>query len=171
MRPEFKYGLITGIGICLWITAEYYLGLHTTHPEVGEYTGYFSNLIPLVVLFLLLREKGAATYDNRLTLGQGIATGLAASFIGALIVYAFMLAYNQWINPEWVDNALAVKVAALRAHGVGEIQIRREITIFRQANGPLGMIVSTILGLTVMGGIISLVLTLLLRLQRQSRST
>jgi hypothetical protein len=171
MRPEFKYGLITGVGICLWIVTEYCLGLHTTHLEIGESTGYFSNLIPLATLFLLLRQKQAAAYDGRLTLGQGIASGLVASFLGALIVYAFMLGYNQWINPDWLDNALAAKVALMRAHGIGEVEIRREITFYRQANSPVGLITTTLLGLTVMGGTLSLILTLLLRLRPRPNRT
>ena len=169
MTAEFRYGLITGAGICLWITAEYYLGLHTTHPEVGEYTGYFSVLIPVATLFLLLRQRQAATRDGYLSLGQGITAGLTTSFLAALIVYGFMIAYNQWINPDWIDNALTVKVASMRAHNVDEVKIRRAITSFRQANGTRGLIVSTVLGLTVIGGIISVVLTLLLRLQPRSR--
>ncbi len=168
MSPEFKCGLITGAGITLWIVTEYSLGLHTTYLEIGEYTGYFANLIPLTTLFLLLRRKQAATYDGRLTLGQGIASGLLASFVAALIVYGFMVVYNRWINPDWVDNALAVKVAHQRVQGVSEIAIRREINFYRQANGPVGLIATTLLGITVMGGIFSFVLTLLLRLQSKS---
>lgn len=168
MRPEFKYGLMSGAGICLWVVIEYYLGLHTIHLEVGEKTGYFSNIIPLVTLFLLLRQKQSAAYDGRLTLGQGIASGLMASFLEGVIVYGFMLFYNQYINPNWVDNALALKVTQLRSHGITESNIREQITLYRQANSALGMITTTLLGLTVMGGIFSLILTLLLRLRPRS---
>ena len=169
MTAEFRYGLITGAGICLWITAEYYLGLHTAHPEVGEYTGYFSVLVPVLTLFLLLRQKQAASRHGSLSLGQGAGAGLTTSFLAALIVYGFMIAYNQWINPDWIDNALTVKVATMRAHRVDEAEIRRMITSFRWANGARGMLVSTMLGLTVVGGIISVILTLLLRFQSRSR--
>lgn len=168
MSPEFKYGLVAGAGVTLWIIAENSLGLHSTYIEVGEYTGYFANLIPLTTLFLLLRKKQAATYDGRLTIGQGIASGLLASFVGALIVYGFMVVYNRWINPYWVDNALAIKVAHQRAQGVSELVIRQEINFYRQANSPVGLIASTLLGLTVMGGVFSLILTLLLRFNAKS---
>ena len=170
MSPEFKFGLLTGMGICLWIIAEHFLGLHTTHLEVGEYTGYFSNLIPLATLFLLLRHKQMLARDRSLTLSQGLASGLLASFLAALIVYSFLMAYHQWINPDWVDDVLAVKVTAMRDRGVDEIEIRRKITFYRRANGPLGLIATTVFGLTFMGGIISLVLTPLLRTPPRSKS-
>ena len=76
MRPEFKYGLISGTGLCLWTVAEHYFGFHATHWEIGEYTGYLSNLIPLITLFLLLRQKQNAAHDGQLTIAQGIASGL-----------------------------------------------------------------------------------------------
>lgn len=170
MRPELKYGLLSGVGICLWITTEYCLGLHTTRLEIGEYTGYFSSIVPVVFIFFLLREKQAANHDRPLTLAQGIAAGLVASLVAAVIVYGFMLAYNRWINPYWVDNALTAKVAHLRAKGVGEMEIRREITFYRNSNTPVGLIATTLVGTTVMGGMISLFLTLLLRLRKRKPS-
>jgi riboflavin transporter FmnP len=170
MRPELKYGLITGLGVCLWIATEYFLGLHTTHLEIGEFTGYFANLVPLVTLLLLLREKQKQIYDHRLTLGQGIAAGLLMSFVAAVLVYIFMLAYNRWINPYWLDNALEWKVARMRDHAVSEVDIRKEITFYRNANSPIGLVVSTILGMTAVGGLLSIPCTLYLRYRVRSRA-
>jgi hypothetical protein len=163
MRPEFRYGLIGGAGICLWILAEYSLGLHTKYLEIGEFTRPFSNLVLLTTLFLLLRQKQTVTYNGRLTIGKGLGSGVAASFLGALVVYGFMIAYNQWINPDWVDDTLATKVAVMRAHSLSEIEIRRAITFYRKANNPLGLIATTLLWQTVLGGIFSLILTFCLR--------
>lgn len=165
MKPEIKYGLITGAGVCLWIIAEYLLGFHTTRLEIGEYSGFFSTLVPVVTLFLLLKGKREAAADGRLGLGQGVCSGLFASFIAALIVYCFMFVYNQFINPGWLDNTLDWKVAQMRAQGLAEIDIRKEITFYRQANSPAGLIVTTLVGMTLMGAIFSLGLTLLLRRQ------
>lgn len=167
MSPEFKYGLLSGVGISLWIAAEYALGLHTVHLEIGVYTGYFSLLIPIIALFFLLRKKRS---DGHLDLGASVISGLTASFLGALIVYGFNLAYNQWINPDWIDNALALKVATMRAQNVGEIEIRRVITTFRDANSALGLVTRVIVILTALGGIYSALLTVVLRSQSQQHS-
>ncbi len=165
MNPEIKYGLITGAGVCLWIIAEYLLGFHTTRPEIGEYSGFFSNLIPLITLFLLLKGKHKSVTDGPLRVGQGLSSGLYASFIAALIVYVFLLAYNQFINPGWLDNALDWKVAQMRAQGVTETDIRKQITFYRQANSPAGLLATTIVGMTLVGASFSFGLTLLLRRQ------
>lgn len=164
MTLEFKYGLISGVGISLWVAAEYALGLHTTHLEIGEYTRYFPLLILLIALFFLLEKKHS---EGPLNPGSSVVSGLTASFLGALIVYGFNLAYNQWINPEWIDNALAIKVTAMRAHDIGEVEIRRAITAFRHDNSAAGLVTRVIVGLTVFGGIFSVLLAWVMR-QRTS---
>jgi len=168
MRPEFKYGLIIGVGLSLWHLIEHSLGLHVAHQNIGVWTGYLSNLIPIAALSLLFRQKQMGA-TNRFTPGQAIASGMTASFLGATIVFVFQIAYNRWISPDWIDNALAVKVAALRARGVAEVSIRRDITLFRQTNSPIGLIIGTVLNLTVTGGIISAAIAILQ--QRQKRIT
>jgi len=163
VKPEFKYGLINGAGVCVWIALEYLLGFHTTQPELGRYTGLLSNLVPLTVLFLLLRKKRAAIYDGRLSLGAGIWSGILASFVASLVVYSFLVSYTHFVNPAWIDHALEVKVAQQRAAGMAEAAIQQGITFTRKAYTPAGMINSIIVGLTLMGGIFSLGLTLLVR--------
>ena len=163
MRPELKYGFISGTGLCLWITLEYLLGFHTTRPEIGTYTGLLSNLIPLTILFLLLRAKRAAVYDGRLSLGAGIGTGVLASFIAALLVYSFLVTYTHFINPTWIDQMLEAKVAQQRANHVPEGIIQEGIIATRDAYSPGGQVFTIIVGLTTMGGIFSLLLTLLVR--------
>ena len=163
MKPEFKYGLISGAGICLWIATEYWLGFHTTRPEIGAYTGLLSNLIPLTTLFLLLQTKRAAVYDGRLSLGAGIGSGLMASFVSALVVYSFLAGYTHFINPTWIDQALEAKVALWRSQPLAEAAIQEKITLYRNAYTPVGLVTTIIIGMPLMGGIFSLGLTLFVR--------
>lgn len=163
MKPELKYGLICGAGVCLWIALEYLLGFHTTRPELGTYTGLLSNLIPLTALFLLLRSKRAALYDGRLSLGAGIGSGVLASLIAALLVYSFITGYNRLINPAWIDQALELQVAQWRAQQLAETAIQQKITQYRDAYSPVGLVTTILGGMTLMGGIFSLGLTLLVR--------
>jgi len=163
VKPEFKYGLINGAGVCLWIALEYLLGFHTTRPDSGAWTGLLSNLIPLTTLFLLLRTRRAAIYDGRLTLGTGIGSGILASFVASLLVYSFLVSYSHFINPTWIDQALELKVVQWRTEDLAEVAIQQKITLYRQAYTPFGLISTIIVGMTLMGGIFSLVLTLLVR--------
>ena len=166
MKPEIKYGLLIGLGVCAWILLEFAIGLHTTRMALGEYTGFVSNLIPLVGLYALLRMRLESSSDGRLTLGQGIYAGVLASLVAAVLVYSFLVAYNQVINPGWIDLALDWKVANMRAAGQPEPFIREQILSYRNAYSPTGLVGSILVGMTLMGGIFSLFLTLLLRWRR-----
>lgn len=163
MKPELKYGLISGAGVCLWILGEFLLGFHTTRLEIGAYSGYFSGVIPLTTLYFLLKGRRDAAPDGRLALWTGIKSGLHAAFISGVIVYAFMFAYDSFINPGWMDHALDWRVARLRAEGITEIAIREQIKTYRQLTSPVGCLLSIVAGTTVMGGIFATGLTLLLR--------
>ena len=163
MKPELKYGLFSGAGISLWIALEYLLGFHTTRPDIGVYTGLLSNLIPLTMLFLLLRAKRAAIYDGRLSLGTGIGSGVLASFVAALLVYSFLVSYSRLINPTWIDQVLEHKVTQWRAQQLAETTIQEKITLYRQAYSPVGLVATVIVGMTLMGGLFSLGLALLVR--------
>ena len=163
MKPELKYGLIAGAGVCLWILTEFLLGFHTTHVEVGEYTGYFSGLIPLTTLYLLLKNRRDTSPGGQLSVGAGQKSGLSASCTAALVISCFLLVYNQFINPGCVDLMLDRKVAQMRAAGLAEVDIRAQIKFLRQLSSPLGQVITTILMSLVMGAISSAGLTLLLR--------
>src|SRR5258708_38470602 len=104
--------LVTGVQTCALPICGTRL---ESKPEIGTYTGLFSNLVPLTTLFLLLRAKRAAVYDGRLSLGSGIGSGVLTSFIAALLVYSFLVTYSHFINPTWIDQVLEAKVAQQRA--------------------------------------------------------
>ena len=164
MSPELKYGLLAGTGVCLWILLEHLLGFHGARAAIGEYSGYFSGLIQLAALFLLLKTRSAAA-GGRLGLGQGVNSGLYASFVAALMVYCALVAYSQLVNPGWLDSTLEWKVAQMRAASLPETYIRQQIVIYRNAHSPLGLIATRLASMTLLGAAFSLGLTLWLRRQ------
>ncbi len=163
MNPTVKYGLLSGLGVSGWMLMEYSLGFHTTRLTAGQYSGYFSHLIPLGMLFLLLRARQQAPLDRELPLVPSVAAGLAASLVAALVVCGFLLLYNQLLNPGWIDTALEWKVAQWRAQGASESAIREQILAFRHLNSPWGLLAGIPVKMTAMGGLFTLGLALALR--------
>ena len=162
MSPELKYGLVAGTGICLWILLEQLLGFHAARAALGEYSGYFSGVIQFAVLFLLLKARATAP-GARLSLGQGVNSGLYSSFVAALLVYCALVAYSQFVNPGWLDQTLEWKVARMRSESLPETYIRQQIVTYRNAHSPLGLIATRLAGMTLLGAAFSLGLTLWLR--------
>lgn len=159
MNSELKYGLLAGGALCLWIYAEFLLGLHTAHSEIGAYSGYFSNLVPLTALWLLLRKK-QAEFGPLFSLGRGLFAGLLMAFVASLVVYVFLVFYNLVLNPGWLDEALKLKVDQLRAAHVPETEIRAQIIQYRSERGPLGLMLSVILSSTLLGGVLACFISL-----------
>lgn len=166
MSPSHKYGLAAGGTVCLWILAEFALGFHTTRPDIGEYSGYFSGVILVVSLTLLLGQRRAAAPDGHLPFRQGLGAGFRASLTAALVVCTFLLVYHQFINPDGLDLALEWKVAQLRAQGVSEAVVREEIVSYRRMHSPLAFATGTLVGLPLVGLVLSGLITLGLRRPR-----
>ena len=156
-----KYGLLGGAGVCAWIMAEYLLGFHTTRLAIGEYSGYFSSLVPLVTLWLLLRLR-QREFGPLFNIYRGLRSGAFASLLTGAVVYCFLVFYNFQINPGWLDQALAWKVSQWRAAHVTEEAIRSQITFYRNANSPTGLLTSTVAGQTLLGAFFSVGLSLVL---------
>ncbi|MDB6114400.1 MAG: hypothetical protein JWQ62_1345 [Lacunisphaera sp.] len=164
MKPETKYGLLIGAGFCLWNLADFALGFHTRRFDLGEYADYCSAIVPCMLLtFLLLQRRRES---GGITLGQGVRSGAQASLLGGVILYLFMLVYNRFINPGWMDAALDWKVAQMRAQDVTEFAIRDHIDWYRKLDSPLGCFLSLVAGSVVLGALYSFLFTLVLRRKR-----
>jgi hypothetical protein len=161
MRSEINHGLLAGAGIALWYTLAFALGLHTKHLALGEYSGHVADVILVVVLWRLLRAR-QREFGPLFNLRRGLWPAMLASLVASLVVYCFLVAYNHWINPHWLDNAMQWKVDRLREAGVSEPDIRAEIEFYRTANTPVGLLRTTVLGTTLLGGLVAFVLTLVL---------
>ncbi len=84
------------------------------HSEIGAYSGYFSNLVPLTALWLLL-QKNRPKFGPLFSLWRGLFAGLLMAFVASLVVYVFLVFHNLVLNPGWLDEALKLKVDQLRA--------------------------------------------------------
>ncbi len=171
MKSELKYGLVTGAILSLVLGAGYLLGSHGVRLALGKYGAVGSSVALVAMLVPLLRQKRAAAPDGRLSLVEGTSAGVFASLVAALVVCSLLFAYNRYINPDWLDNALDWRVARMRADGISELEIRREITLYRQTGSPPGLLATTMLGMAVMSVILSLVLTVNLRPRPESHPT
>lgn len=166
MKPELKYGLIAGFATCLWMLAEYALGLHTRYLDLWQYTDAASFLVFIVPLWMLLKQQQAALAPGEpLPLWEGLLRSMFTSLIAALVIYVFVVAYTLFINPAWVDTVLAWKVEHWRAAHEPEESIRRQITLYRSLHTPTGMAATLVISTPLLGGIIAVFLTVWLNLR------
>ncbi len=123
MKPEVNYALFNSAGICIWVLVEYLLGFHSTRMEIGQYTGYLANVIPITMLFLAIRERREKLNGGTLTFGQGMKTGIIISLITAVITTIFMYVYLTAVNPEFMNLGMELQKQKLLQSGHSEAEV------------------------------------------------
>lgn len=169
MRPEYKYGLLAGAGMSLWLLAEYVAGLHTRHLGAAAYTHWGTELVLAVALYRLLRHQVRRLNRYWLPVWEGVLYGTLTSFVAALVFYAFAAAYVTFVHPDWPDLRLAHEVAAMRERGVPEEEVREYARFFRGAFTPVGLALAILGAYTVIGAVLSSVLTLWINWRHKER--
>ena len=159
MKTELKYGLIAGIGVSVYVLLEYFLGFHTTYPEIGQYSGYFSAIIPIFAILYAIKEKRNRYFNGYITFGQGFITGLIVTVISAFIITGFFVIYNDFINPEGLKYISSWRAEQMRLENIPEEEIVASIEEYNAMYNPLVIFSGTF----VMGLLITAILAFLLR--------
>ncbi len=103
MREGVWIGLGVGVATGLWMWAEYALGLHTVHADVGRMTGFFSIIFPVGGMVLALRSL--RTRCGTLTFRTGAPLVLMVSTVATLAMAGMSTIYIHWLNPGWSAQA------------------------------------------------------------------
>ncbi len=100
---EVTDGLFCGLAMSFWVLIEFFLGFHTTSFEIGLYRGYFSILLPIIFIFVALKEKQSQP-NGILSINEGINVGFRTVLLSSIIFTVFLYFYNNHINPDWIER-------------------------------------------------------------------
>lgn len=164
MNTEVKYGLILGLGICAYTVLAHLLGFYTNNIAAGKYGDVAVTLIPIVILFLAIREK--RDRNGALTILQGIKTGVLVALISFPISSAFLWIYHHYINPNWLEFILAHERNTMTQAGLSAEVIATRLDLLRAGNSDFAQIVGGLVGISILGIVLSLVISLILRRKR-----
>ncbi|MEK7650203.1 MAG: DUF4199 domain-containing protein [Patescibacteria group bacterium] len=163
IRIELKFGLLTGALVCLYVLGEFLLGFHTTRLDIGAYSGYGASVIPFVVYFFALRRWKLDRGGGFLTMRQGVRSGLLMSMIAATVLAGFMLAYNAFINPSFLDKNIDMARIELERQGKLPGEIRDTLEYLRVSNSFPQQSVFILAGVTFEGILVSAILAYFLQ--------
>jgi len=167
VRLEVKYGLIGGACMVAWTLTEYAFGVHNTRFAAGRYTAWGTDLILLVTLWRMMRLKFGLLNRYWLPAWEGMLYGALTSLVAGLVFYIFLNVYLTFINPDWPELYLEWKVAQLRSAGGTETAVRAFVRGFRWTIGPVGLVTMTAGLQTLLGTVVSVILTLWLNLRHK----
>jgi hypothetical protein len=154
MKSEYRYGLLCGAGLNAWVLIEFALGFHTTSLEIGQYSGYVSFIVPLVVIFTALREEQSRS-NGVLGIKEGINAGFQIAIYSAALFSLFLFVYNNYINPDWINLMVEWQRKKLILGGATDDEIGRFMQQNRSMNNSLGQGVMSFISSTGIGVLIT----------------
>jgi len=98
MRNAIKYGLLIGIVSGIWILVLHFAGVYNDNPEPGSFSGleYASVLIPLIGLYLGIKNFRDHVNGGRMEFFEGIFEGFKIMIVGGIIAAFFAVVYVQY---------------------------------------------------------------------------
>lgn len=143
--------------MCGWILLEFILGFHTTSLEIGQYSGYFSFVVPALFIFTAMSELKSIS-NGSLGIKAGINIGFHIAILSAAIFTFFLFVYNNYINPGWIDTMVDWQRKRLILGGATDDEIGRFMDQNRSTNSTVGQGVITFVSTTGIGVVLTLIL-------------
>jgi hypothetical protein len=98
MRNAIKYGLLIGIASGIWILVLHFAGVYSDSPEPGSFSWleYASGLIPLIGLYLGIKNFRDHVNGGRMEFFEGLFEGFKIMIVGGIIAAFFAVVYVQY---------------------------------------------------------------------------
>lgn len=130
---EIKYGLVIGLSTSAYILTEYVLGLHSYFIALGRYTGYFAMMIPIIGLYMAIKDKKDFELGGNITLKQAVLVAAKINVLSTLIITAFWALYFTVIHPEFITYGLEYTKTLLQKEGINGVEYQRKLDQYRTA--------------------------------------
>lgn len=162
MKPSLRFsltiaGIMIGIGLIMFIT-----GLDMS--DNAKTFNYIALIVPIYFLFIALKEKREKELNGFISFGQAFKRGAAICSITALIQSAYQILYFKMINPGMIDKIKDQQLLEFEKKGMSdqEIEIALQYTELFVSN-PALIFISTFLAIFIVGCIISLVISAIIK--------
>jgi len=144
MKRAFKYGLLVTLIIVLWVALKHFL-LHIDPARAAVFDTIIFNVAGILGLSLGIRDLRRANGES-LTFGEGVRTGSSIAVTYALLTGIYFAILLLVIGPKIMQQA-------------GEAGPGNEVTGLVVVKAFAGVLV----GLTLIGTILSVIISLVLR--------
>lgn len=105
-KLNFKYGIIMGLGFCLYTTIMWLTKLDSTYLKLGQYFDMLIILLPISIILIVIKKENTF---GKLNILQRIFIAIYVSTISFIIYGPFLYCYHNYINPEWFNFVLELK--------------------------------------------------------------
>ena len=166
VRTAAKWGVVLGVAVCVWTLALHLLGWYTTNLRMGLIADQVAIVLPVVTLFLAIREHGRRL-GRAPTLKEAESVGLLAALVSVPISAGFLWIYHHFINPRWLEYLIAHERQRLTSDGAGPETIEAAVTRLQSGGTDGAQIVGALVGTLIIAVAISFLSWGILRIPRR----
>ena len=159
IKPEIRYSLWCGLFFILWYVVQYFAGFHTVRLVFAQYAGFLNYTILFIMLFYSLKEK-RDDLKGSFDVQAGLRSGLIFCMITSWIFAGWLLVYNYFINPLWVEDFVIWQSLSGYSLPFFSIQTSGEFTSVMMLSNTETHIALNFLGILIFGSIFSIFISM-----------
>jgi Protein of unknown function (DUF4199) len=158
IKSTYKYGIMMGLGFCLYTTFIWLTKLDTNYLNIGQYLDTAIIALPIAIIFMAINHENKA---YPVTILQRIGIAIFVGLISFLIYDPFLYAYHNYINPTWFNAVLELHANTLKASGMAAEDIAKQLDLEKNMNAKqaglfkLGPFVASVIVLSTLIALIS----------------
>lgn len=157
-----NYGIITGLVMVL-----YALIIYIFDATTNQYLGYGSYVILLIGIILATKTYRDKENDGYLNYSAGIGLGTLIALYASILSGIFTFVLYKYIDPQAIEPMLQQAKEEMYKRGIEGEQLDQSIAVTRQFLKPHWMAISGIFYTTIVGLILSLIVSVFFKRTEQ----
>ncbi|MER2997781.1 DUF4199 domain-containing protein [Pontibacter populi] len=155
-----KYGFITAL-----VGVVYTLIIMVANLGDNRWLSGLSYLILIAGIVLAMKQYKTINYGY-MSYGQGLGIGTLVSAIFGLLSGIFVWLYTSFVDTEYMSRMMEKQSEALLDQGMSDEQVEQAMAMTENFQGPLAMILGGLVGAVVIGFLLSLILSAIMKNNR-----
>ena len=161
MKPGVKFGLICSGASILWALLLYITGLN--HIDSAWIFNILSIGIPVLFVSMAIKEVRMTTGGGYIQFNTAFGVSFKVTAINSILSSLFTIVYLQVIDPTFMDFIMQKQVNKMQEMGMGEEQIQKMVDQTAKWQTPSMMFMWTLVGTFVIGVLVSLIMSAILK--------
>jgi hypothetical protein len=163
-RIALKFGLLTGLGLIIYSMIINLAGLAGN--QTVSYIGMLVTGAILVAGIIYAMKDFKSQNAGYMSYGQGLGLGALTAAVSGLISGIFTYIYLSFVDNSAMKQAMEAQREAMEARGMDDEQIDQAMAMAEQFSSPGMLVTFSVLGMLFMGFILSLVISAIMKKDR-----
>lgn len=112
-KIEIKFGLLYAAATLIWISVEYFLGLHSSYIALHPYASFLFIFVAIAVIYQGMKAR-KEFQNGEITYGQLVLSGIYISIVAVLVSPLTNYIFHSFINPEFFEAMIQRSVDQMR---------------------------------------------------------